>query len=99
MKLHRRMLAGALGAGAAGLVAAADLEGFVLGAACLNCHAAGDAYVPALAGRDADELAALFRAFRDGRRAGTVMPRLARGDDDAHVAHNAAWLAAQAPRP
>lgn len=78
---------------------AADPEGFVLGAACLACHASGDAQLPAIIGRDARTLRELLAAFRDGSRPGTVMPRLARGYDDEQVARIAAWLAAQRPRP
>jgi sulfide dehydrogenase cytochrome subunit len=92
-------LFGVWGLHVTGHAPAADLEGFVLGAACLTCHANGDAHVPSLTGRDARELARLLTAYRDGTREGTVMPRLARGYDDAQVAAIAAWLAAQASRP
>lgn len=78
----------------AGAGDAPDLAGFVLGSACLTCHAAGGA-VARLEGREAAMLAEQLAGFRDGTRAGTVMPRLARGLDDIQVARIAAWLAAR----
>ncbi len=87
------------------LVAAAPASGedrrpFMLGASCLTCHA-GDspdgAGIPVIVGRPAAEIAQALMGFRDGTRAGTVMPRLARGYDDAEIALIARWIAARWP--
>jgi sulfide dehydrogenase cytochrome subunit len=65
---------------------------------CLGCHGpngAGQAPVPALAGRPAAETEALMRAFRANEPAGTIMGRIARGYTDAEIAAVAAHFAAQ----
>jgi len=82
----------------AGAGDAPDLDGFVLGSACLTCHAAVGA-IARIEGREAAMLARQLAGFRDGARTGTVMPRLARGLDDAQIARIAAWLAAREVRP
>jgi sulfide dehydrogenase cytochrome subunit len=50
--------------------------------ACSGCHpasSAAEAGVPALAGRDAQEIVKQMRAFRSGQRDATVMDRIAKG--------------------
>src|SRR4051794_37679891 len=57
--------------------------------ACVGCHGPGGAgagSVPALAGRDAQEILALLLAFRRGERQATIMDRIARGYDEAELA-------------
>ncbi|MCS6931147.1 MAG: sulfide dehydrogenase [Acetobacteraceae bacterium] len=64
---------------------------------CLGCHGprgGGQGGIAALAGRDADELAAIMRAFRANERPGTIMGRIARGYTDAEIAAVAAHFAA-----
>jgi len=56
---------------------------------CLGCHGpngAGMGPVPAIAGRDRAELAAMLAAFRANERPGTIMGRIARGYTDAEIA-------------
>ncbi|MBL8587587.1 MAG: cytochrome C, partial [Methylobacteriaceae bacterium] len=65
--------------------------------ACAGCHAAAPAGAapPALLGRPAGELAQMMRDFRSGTLAGTIMPRLSRGFDEAEIEAIAQWLATQ----
>jgi sulfide dehydrogenase cytochrome subunit len=65
---------------------------------CVACHGpagSGQGSIPALAGRDANELAAAMRAFRANERPGTIMGRIARGYSDAEIAAIAAYFAQQ----
>jgi cytochrome c553 len=67
-------------------------------AGCLGCHQPVGGTIPRLHGQSRDELAAKFRAYRDGRQPGTVMPQLAKGYTDAQIDAIAAWLStAQTP--
>jgi len=68
-------------------------------AACANCHGYGgrppaDSPIPALAGRPAAQLIAQMADFKSDRRAGTVMPQIAKGYSETQVAAIAAWFAA-----
>jgi cytochrome c553 len=70
------------------LPAAAE-AGPLVAQACLGCHGpngTGMGAVPPLAGRDAAELRALMRAFREGTRPATIMDRIARGHTEAEIA-------------
>ena len=69
-----------------------------LAAACASCHGTSGvsrAGMPALAGRDPDELTRLMQDFRSGKRPATVMQQIARGYTDEQVAAIAAHFAAQ----
>ena len=61
---------------------------------CLGCHAPAraDAAIPSLRGRDATEVAAALRAFREGTRSATIMDRLAKGFSEAESQAIAAWI-------
>jgi sulfide dehydrogenase cytochrome subunit len=64
---------------------------------CVGCHGqagAGSGAVPALAGRDAAELATMLLAFRADQRPGTIMGRITRGYTDAEIDAVAAFFAA-----
>jgi sulfide dehydrogenase cytochrome subunit len=88
-------------AAAAPAPTADDLALRSLAATCAACHgtdgrpAAGSAIV-GLGGRDRDDLLARLIGFRDGTRAGTVMPQLAKGYTPAQLSQLAGWFAAQA---
>lgn len=65
---------------------------------CIACHGpsgSGQGSIAALAGRDANDLAAAMRAFRANERPGTIMGRIARGYTDAEIAAIAAYFAQQ----
>ncbi len=65
---------------------------------CSGCHAASAAVetpVPRLAARSAGDIAAAMQEFRTGKRAATVMDRIAKGFSDDEIAAIAAWYAAQ----
>lgn len=80
-----------------------DLRAFVLAGACFECHAmsehqpheTGDAAIPTLGGRTAEDILTVLMEYRGGTRSGTIMPRLARGYDAAELSEIATWLAQQ----
>ena len=77
-------------------------EGRALAATCANCHGTngiGMGAIKSLAGRPKDELAALLREFKSGKREGTLMPQLARGYTDEQIAQLSNWFAAQKAAP
>ena len=91
---------------AAALLAAApaiaqDVQGRNLAASCAICHgtegrgSGKDGPLIPLAGLPRDHIAAQMRAFRDGKRAATVMHQLAKGYSDPQIDAIAAWFAAQ----
>lgn len=62
---------------------------------CLICHseaASAAGGIPILYGQDAKVLAAAFREYRDGKRHGTIMPRISKGYDDGLVDAVSAYL-------
>ena len=80
--------------GLAALPAAAQEEAPPGASSCLGCHAPSrvGAAIPSLAGRDPAAVAAALRDFREGRRAATVMDRLAKGFSEAESQAIAAWI-------
>jgi cytochrome subunit of sulfide dehydrogenase len=67
-------------------------------ASCSGCHPASPhvtSPVPRLAGRDQAAIVQAVKEFRSGKRAGTVMDRIAKGFTDEEVQAIAAWYAAQ----
>ena len=98
-------LASLLLAAVAASVAAQDLptpRTRSLAATCAACHGT-DGHAPAgstrasLAGMPAATLAERMRAYRDGRRDGTLMPQLAKGYSDAQIEQLAVYFAALPP--
>jgi cytochrome c553 len=59
---------------------------------CLGCHSRPGAAIPSLRGRDAVEVAAAMRAFREGTRPATLMNRLASGFSEQESQVIAAWV-------
>ena len=86
---------------AAAPVAAQDLQGRNLAAACAICHGTEgrpttkDSPLIPLAGLPRDHIATQMRAFRDGKRPATVMHQIAKGYTDPQIDALAAWFAAQ----
>jgi cytochrome c553 len=62
--------------------------------ACLGCHSPtrANAAITSLRGRDPAEVAAMLRAFREGKVPATVMDRLARGFNEAESRAIAEWV-------
>ena len=76
------------------------LRAHSLAAQCAQCHgtegrALNGAAVPGLAGMPAPYLVAQMKSFKDGTRAGSVMPQLAKGFSDAQIDTLAAFFVAQ----
>ena len=71
-----------------------------LAATCANCHgtdgqSAGGGGMPGLAGLSATYFVEQMKAFRDGKRAATIMHQIAKGYTDEQIKQLAAWFAAQ----
>lgn len=82
---------------------AAELQIRSLAATCAACHgtdgrSTADDALPRLAGRPAEEVARLLKAFKTGALPGTVMPQLAKGYDDRQIDQLARYFAAQPAR-
>ncbi len=80
----------------AGAAVAASAEPPAGAAACSGCHATSAKVatpVPRLVGRDAAEIVTQMQAFRDGKRAGTIMTRIAKGFTDPEIQAIAVWYA------
>ena len=74
---------------------AADLDARALAATCRSCHQPGESVIPSLDGQSYATLVAMLRGYRDGSRAGTVMPELVKGYSDAELDAIARQLAAK----
>jgi sulfide dehydrogenase cytochrome subunit len=69
-----------------------------LAATCAMCHGTGgvsQGVVPSLAGTARDDLAMKLKEYKAGKRAGTIMPQLAKGFSDEQIELVAGWFAAQ----
>lgn len=63
--------------------------------ACTGCHGLFPSAPLPIQHLSADQIADDLAAFRDSSREGTVMPRIARGFDEAESRSIAEWFAAQ----
>jgi cytochrome c553 len=75
-----------------------SLDSPVGASACSGCHPPSSSAVtsvPALAGRDAQEIVTQMLAFRSGQREATVMGRIAKGYSEAEIEAIAAWYQGQ----
>lgn len=78
----------------AGVACGAEPDAALMAAACTSCHGVNGqsgTSIPALAGKKEADLLVALREFRSGARAGTIMPRLAKGYSDPQLAALAAW--------
>ena len=64
---------------------------------CPVCHGAASSITPTLRGHSAAEIETLLRAYRDGSRKGTAMPRLTAAMSDAEIRQLAEFYAEQRP--
>jgi len=94
------LIVGALGTmvavGPAGAAPPDEARIRVIAGNCLLCHNAAAAEaggIVSLHGQDPKAIAAGFRDYRDGKRHGTIMPRIAKGYDDASIDALAVYLA------
>jgi cytochrome subunit of sulfide dehydrogenase len=72
-----------------------------IAASCANCHGMNGASIrpiPPLAGVPRVELVNRMQEFKSGKRAGTIMPQLAKGYTDEQLEAVATWFAKQ-PAP
>jgi len=71
-----------------------------MAANCAMCHGtrgipAPGSSLPRIAGRSADSTVEAMKAFRDGKRAATVMQQIAKGFTDAEISAIASYFASQ----
>lgn len=67
-----------------------------LAATCASCHSStSDSSIPSLDAMPQPSIAQAMRDFRAGKRAGTVMPQLARGYTDEQIDVIARWYSAR----
>jgi cytochrome c553 len=98
MPMIARAAAAILTAALAAPAAASATDAPPGASSCSGCHPAGrsaGSAVPRLIGQDAARITAAMDEFRSGRRAATVMDRVAKGFTDDEVKAIAAWYAAQ----
>src|SRR2546427_5703748 len=72
-----------------------------IAASCANCHGMNGASIrpmPSLAGVPRADLVNRMQEFKSGKRAGTIMPQLAKGYTDEQLESVATWFAKQ-PAP
>jgi sulfide dehydrogenase cytochrome subunit len=71
-----------------------------IAAGCASCHSQNIALgkIPSLAGLGKAELVARLIEFKSGRRAGTVMPQLAKGYTDEQIELVATWLSSESTK-
>lgn len=76
---------------------AAAQNGEMLAQSCLGCHGGNGVSIaspmPSLSGQNETYLENTLRAFRDGERPGTVMPRLMKAYSDGEIKGMAAYFA------
>ena len=84
-----RVLAAALALAAGSAHAQENAAVRSLAATCAACHGTDGRSVtqevPSLAGLPREHIVAQMRAFRDGTRAASIMPQIAKGYNDAQV--------------
>ena len=77
---------------------AALADGPAGAASCSGCHAANtrvETPVPPLKGRSQADIADAMLDYKSGKRAGTIMDRIAKGFSDEEIRAIAAWYAGQ----
>ena len=78
--------------------AIARAEGPPGAASCSGCHAANakvETPVPPLKGRPAADITDAMIEFKSGKRAGTIMDRIAKGFSEEEIRAISAWYAGQ----
>jgi cytochrome c553 len=93
-----RVVAAAIGFASIAAAAVASAEPPAGAAACSGCHPASARVaspVRRLAGLDRAAIVMAMQDFRSGKRAATVMDRIAKGFTDEEIQAIAAWYAAQ----
>jgi sulfide dehydrogenase cytochrome subunit len=91
-------LAAAIGLVSIAAAAGASADPPAGAAACSGCHPASTGVVspvPRLAGLDRTAIVTAMQDFRSGKRAATVMDRIAKGFTDEEIQAIAAWYAAR----
>ena len=94
----QRVLAAAIGFTSIAAAMAASAEPPAGAAACSGCHPASarvTSPVLRLAGLDQARIVRAMEEFRSGKRAATVMDRIAKGFTDDEIQAIAAWYASQ----
>ena len=94
----RRVLAAAIGCASIAAAGVSSAEPPAGAAACSGCHPTSPRVtspVLRLAGLDQARIARAMEEFRSGKRAATIMDRIAKGFTDDEIQAIAAWYASQ----
>lgn len=94
----RRVVVAVIGCASITAAAVASAEPPAGAASCSGCHPASarvTSPVPRLAGLDRARIVRAMEDFRSGKRAATVMDRIAKGFTDDEIQAIAAWYASQ----
>lgn len=73
-----------------------NIRGRTIGVTCAGCHGpdgAGGTAIPPLKGRDAAYLESAMKEYKEGKRPGTIMPRIAKGYSDEDIKAVAEYFA------
>lgn len=99
MKTFIGMMAGVGALASAAPVLAADPSTTLLSSMCSGCHGTDGSSrgpaTPSIAGMNAEYFVESMKAFRDGKRAATVMTRITKGYTDQEIEAMAQYFAAQ----
>lgn len=78
------------------VIAGDDLRGRTIGVTCAGCHGtdgAGGTAIPPLKGRDAEYMESAMLDYKNGKRPGSIMPRIAKGYSDEDIKAVATYFA------
>lgn len=82
------VFAAAVLAFAPGSASAENLNPELVAGTCVVCHGPGgvsQGHIPSIDGMSADRIATIMAEFRDGKRPGTIMPKIAQGFTPAQI--------------
>lgn len=86
----------AMAMGSSAVIADDNIRGRTIGVTCAGCHGTdgvGGTAIPPLKGRDAAYMESALMEYREGKRPGTIMPRIAKGYTDEDIKAVAAYFA------
>lgn len=86
----------AMAMGSSAVLAEDNIRGRTIGVTCAGCHGTdgvGGTAIPPLKARDAAYMESALMEYREGKRPGTIMPRIAKGYTDEDIKAVAAYFA------
>lgn len=86
----------AMAMGSSAVIADDNIRGRTIGVTCAGCHGTdgtGGTAIPPLKSRDAAYMESALMEYREDKRPGTIMPRIAKGYTDEDIKAVAAYFA------